>query len=96
MVKRDPLDDYAEMLRAEASSNDEMLDAGLQHQGVPEHLEQAALRYDASRQRYEGDARRGDASVAARSFPGVARKLELYRFLRGADTRTTHCTGSPG
>ncbi len=55
MVKRDPLDDYAEMLRAEASSNDEMLDAGLQHQGVPEHLEQAALRYDASRQRYEGD-----------------------------------------
>jgi len=55
MVQRDPLDDYTDMLRAEASSNDDMLDTGLQHQGVPEYLAQAASRYDASRRRSAAD-----------------------------------------
>ncbi len=69
MVKRDPLDDYTDMLRAEASSNDEMLDAGLQHLSVPEYLEQAANRYGASRQRYETDCAPRDSAARDQVTP---------------------------
>lgn len=69
MVKRDPLDDYTNMLRAEASSNDEMLDAELQHVSVPEHLEQAANRYNDSRQRYVTDCATRDGGARDRVTP---------------------------
>lgn len=63
MVKRDPLDDYTDMLSDEASSNDEMLDATLQHRAVPEYLEHVAFRYGASRQRYEADCAARDSAT---------------------------------
>ncbi len=69
MVKRDPLDDYTNMLRAEASSNDEMLDAELQHVSVPEYLEQAANRYNDRRQRYETDCAIRDGAARDQVTP---------------------------
>jgi len=69
MVERDPLDDYTDLLRAEASSSDEMLDASLQHVSVPEYLEQAANRYDDSRQRYETDCATRDGAARDQVTP---------------------------